>query len=52
MQSHIRKVHAYLAVTCHLRFWQHDRDLLHAIAVKEGEEEAVVILILSGDDYQ
>ena len=33
MQSHVRKVHAYLAVTCHLHFWQNDRDLLHAIAV-------------------
>ena len=22
MQSHIRKVHACLAVTCHLHFWQ------------------------------
>ena len=33
MQSHIRKVHACLAVTCHHHFWQNDRDLLHAIAV-------------------
>ena len=33
MQSHVRKVHAYLAVTCHLHFWQNDRDLLHATAV-------------------
>ena len=32
-QSHIRKVHACLAVTCHLHFWQNDRDLLRAIAV-------------------
>ena len=30
MQSHIRKVYACLAVTCHLHFWQNDRDLLHA----------------------
>ena len=36
MQSHIRKMHAYLAVTCHLRFWQDDRDLLHATAVTRG----------------
>ena len=28
MQSHIRTVYACLAVTCHLHFWQNDRDLL------------------------
>ena len=33
MQSHIRKVHVYSDVTCHLRFWQNDRDLLRATAV-------------------
>ena len=33
MQSHIRNVHAWLAVTCHLHFWQNDRDLLRATAV-------------------
>ena len=33
MQSHIRKVYACLAVTCHLRFWQNDRDLLRGAAV-------------------
>ena len=32
MQSHIRKVYACLAVTCHLRFWQHARGLLRATA--------------------
>ena len=36
MQSHIRKVYACLAVTCHLHFWQDDRDLLHATAVTRG----------------
>ena len=39
MQSHIciiRKVHAYLAVTCHLHFWQNGRGLLHATAVTWG----------------
>ena len=36
MQNHIRKVYACLAVTCHLHFWQNDRDLLHAIAVTQG----------------
>ena len=33
MQSHIRKVYTCLAVTCHLRFWQNDRGLLHATVV-------------------
>ena len=32
MQSHIRKVYACLAVTCHLRFWQNDRGLLRTTA--------------------
>ena len=36
MQSHIRKVYACLAVTCHLQFWQNDRDLLGATAVTRG----------------
>ena len=36
MQSHIRKVHAYLVVTCHLHFWQNDRGLLRATAVTRG----------------
>ena len=36
MQSHIRKVYACLAVTCHLHFWQDDRDLLRATAVTRG----------------
>ena len=35
MQSHIRKVYACLAVTCHLRFWQNDRGLLRATAVTQ-----------------
>ena len=33
MQSHIRMVHACLAVTCHLHFWHNERDLLRATAV-------------------
>ena len=33
MQNHIRRVHACLVVTCHLYFWQNDRDLLRAIAI-------------------
>ena len=36
MQSHIRKVYVCLAVTCHLHFWQNDRDLLPASAVTRG----------------
>ena len=36
MQSHIRKLYACLAVTCHLRFWQNYRDLLRATAVTRG----------------
>ena len=36
MQSHIRKVHACLAVTRHLHFWQNDRDFLSATAVIRG----------------
>ena len=41
MQSHIYicRVHVYLAVTCHLHFWQKDRDLFIATgstAVKRG----------------
>ena len=39
MQSHIRKVYACLAVTCHLRFCQNDRDLLPATAVTRGWNE-------------
>ena len=35
-QSHIRKVHACSAVTCHLHFWQDDWDLLRATAVTRG----------------
>ena len=36
MQSHILKVYACLAVTCHLHFWQNDRDLLRATVVIRG----------------
>ena len=42
MQSHICKVHAYLAVTCHLHFWQNDRDLLCATAVTRGGMETEI----------
>ena len=32
-------VHAFLDVTCHLYFWQNDRDLLRATAVTRGWNE-------------
>ena len=36
MQSYIRKVRAFLAVTCHLHIWQHGWGLLRATAVTRG----------------
>ena len=36
IQSHILRVHACLAGTCHLHFWQNDRDLLRVTAVTRG----------------
>ena len=36
MQNHIGRVHESFHVTCHLRFWQNDQDLLCAIAVTQG----------------
>ena len=36
MQSHICKVYACLAVTCHLRFWHNGQGLLRATAVTRG----------------
>ena len=36
MQSHIHKVYACVAVTCHLRFWQNDQGILCATAVTRG----------------
>ena len=35
-KSHIRKVYACLAVTCHLHFCQNDRDFLRATVVTRG----------------
>ena len=32
-------MHVYLAVSCHLHFWQGDRDLLRAIAVTGRRNE-------------
>ena len=36
VQSSTPKVHACLAVTCHLYFWKNDQDLLWATAVTRG----------------
>ena len=36
MQSHIRKVYACAAVTCHLHFWQNDQDILCTTAVRHN----------------
>ena len=36
MQSHVRRVHVCLAVTCHLQFWQNGRDLLRVTAITQG----------------
>ena len=36
IQSHIGRVYACLAVTCHLHFWQNDRGLLRATALTRG----------------
>ena len=36
VQSHTHKGYACLAVTCHLHFWQNDRDLLCATMVTQG----------------
>jgi len=42
MQNHIHKVHACLAVTCHLHFWQNDWGLLRAAAVTQGGTNAEI----------
>ena len=36
MQSHIRRAPVSLAVTCHLHFWQNDRDLVRVTVVTRG----------------
>ena len=36
IQNHIHRVHACLAVTCHLHFWQNGHVLLYAAAVTQG----------------
>ena len=36
IQSHTGRVYVCLAVTCHLQFWQNDRDLVRATVVTRG----------------
>ena len=38
IHSHIRRMHVCFAVTCHLHFWQNDRDRLRAATVTRGME--------------
>ena len=42
IQSHKNRVHVCLAVTCHLHFWQNDRELLRATAVTWGGTDIVM----------
>ena len=37
-KSHIRKVYACLAVTCHLHFWQNDQDFFMCYCGNTGVE--------------
>ena len=50
--TYVRKVYACLAVTCHLHFWQNDRDLLRATAVTRGVGVVMVGGGGGGDGYQ
>ena len=43
IQSQTRRVHAYLAVTCHLYFWQNDRDRLRATAITGGAKDTEIM---------
>ena len=54
MQSHIRWVHACLAVTCHLHFWQNNQGLLVLPETTWKQMRAILIesgywLLASGD---
>ena len=44
-QNHIGRVQVCLAVTCHLHFWQNDRDLLCATAVHTGNACDFVVVV-------
>ena len=62
LQSHIFKVHACLAVTCHLHVWRNDQDLVRATVVTRGQngyrnksqhrkqtlEKKILLLLLQG----
>ena len=48
IQSHICRVHVCLAVTCHLHFCLHDRDLLRAAAVTGGTDTEIRVSTESG----
>ena len=62
LQSYICKVHACLAVTCHLHVWQNDQDLVRATVVTQGQngyrnksqhrkqilEKKILLLLLQG----
>ena len=46
MQNHIRRLHACLAVTCHLHFWQNDRELLRATVMTRWWNDDVGLNVL------
>ena len=43
IKSHTHKMHACLAATCHLHFWQNDQDLLRATAVTQGVKQLQIM---------
>ena len=47
MQSYICRLHASLAVTCHLHFWQNAWDLLLATVVTQGVERILKLIRVS-----
>ena len=52
MQSHICKMYACLAVTCHLHIWQNDQGLLHGTAVtREGTDAEMRITHRKNEEY-
>ena len=50
-RSHIRSVHVCFAVTCHLHFWQNDRDLLCATAVLKQSSYVYFIMLVFSNLY-
>ena len=47
IRSHIIRMHAWLAVTCHQHFWQKDRDLLRATGGRTITKGKVIINLLT-----